>query len=286
MGMASVYYDVLNHLVIDAGIYPRRTSERECAQKHLLFSQKNDLTLYDRGYNAFWLYAYHQHHELSFCMRAKAKQGLQVQAFVKSGKKEQVITFSANKSSIKTCQEKALPFTPIQLRLIRVELKGEVEVLITNLLDEEQYPQDCFKQLYHLRWGIEENYKRLKQWLEIENFSGKSALSVRQDFYAKIVALNLTAVVVLPTQKKVSKKQQKCRLKYQVNFAQALSKMKHQMVKLLLITTYNKAFYKRLNELIDYMSKTVEAIREGRSFPRKLKNIKNDIHYAQYKSSL
>jgi hypothetical protein len=32
--------------------------------------------------------------------------------------------------------------------------------------------------LYHLRWGIKENYKCLKQWLEIENFCRKvSALS-------------------------------------------------------------------------------------------------------------
>jgi len=46
-----------------------------------------------------------------------------------------------------------------------------------------------------LRWGIEENYKRLKQWLEIENFSGKSVLTIKQDFYAKIVAENLTTLV-------------------------------------------------------------------------------------------
>jgi hypothetical protein len=49
---------------------------------------------------------------------------------------------------------------------------------------------DLFKELYYLRWGIEENYKRLKQWVEIENFSGKSVLSIQQDFYnapAKII---------------------------------------------------------------------------------------------------
>jgi len=47
-------------------------------------------------------------------------------------------------------------------------------VLITNLMDSDKYHVGLFKSLYHLRWGIEENYKRLKQWLEIENFSGKS----------------------------------------------------------------------------------------------------------------
>ncbi len=46
------------------------------------------------------------------------------------------------------------------------------------------------------------NYKRLKQWVEIENFSGKSVLSIQQDFYAKIVASNLTALMEIAAQKK------------------------------------------------------------------------------------
>jgi hypothetical protein len=54
-----------------------------------------------------------------------------------------------------------------------------VEVLITNMMGCEAYEVDLFKELYYLRWGIEENYKRLKQWVEIENFSGKSVVSIR-----------------------------------------------------------------------------------------------------------
>jgi hypothetical protein len=36
-------------------------------------------------------------------------------------------------------------------------------VLITNLMDEQAFPACEFKELYHLRWGAEENYKRLKR---------------------------------------------------------------------------------------------------------------------------
>jgi len=43
--------------------------------------------------------------------------------------------------------------------------------------------------------GAEENYKRLKQWVEIGEFSGKSVLSVKQDFYAKVLSTNLTAMI-------------------------------------------------------------------------------------------
>lgn len=57
MGMASVFYDVLNNIVIDSCIKPNNTSERDCAEKHLAFSSHKDLILYDRGYGFLVLYA-------------------------------------------------------------------------------------------------------------------------------------------------------------------------------------------------------------------------------------
>ncbi|NOR69536.1 MAG: hypothetical protein GQ532_07550 [Methylomarinum sp.] len=53
--------------------------------------------------------------------------------------------------------------------------------------------------------GIEENCKRLKQWVEIENFSGKSALSVKQDFYAKVLTTNLVSMTANAAQEQVDK---------------------------------------------------------------------------------
>lgn len=69
MAMGSVFDDVLNHLVIDSSVYPFHTPERECAVQHLERSLENDLILYDRGYPAFWLYAWHRQHQRAFCMR-------------------------------------------------------------------------------------------------------------------------------------------------------------------------------------------------------------------------
>ncbi len=284
MAMASVFYDVLNKMVIDSGIHPRLASEKQCAEDHLQFSDKNDLVLFDRGYVAFWLYAYLLEKNISFCMRAKTNQSLVIKDFVKSGKKEAIVTFEANKPSIKTCEEKGLPTKPITLRLVRVDLPNEVEVLVTNLMDEETFDASIFKSLYHLRWGIEENYKRLKQWVEIENFSGKSALSVKQDFYAKIVASNLTTLMEISAQEIVDERTRYLKRNYQINYAQALSKMKHRIV--LLIMNKSADIIALIKQTVEYISKTTEAVRGGRSYPRKLKNIKNDIHFSAYKSSL
>ena len=89
-------------------------------------------------------------------MRAKINQGLLYKQFAESGKAQALITLEPNKRSVEQCLEKGLPTQPLKLRLVRVELEdGEVEVLITNLMDEQAFPASEFKELYHLRWGAE-----------------------------------------------------------------------------------------------------------------------------------
>lgn len=284
MGMASVFYDVLNNIVIDSCIRPNNTSERYCAEKHLAYSTQKDLIIYDRGYTGFWFYMHHIQHNLSFCIRAKTNQDIVVKDFIASNKKEALVTFQPGKQALRICKEKGLPVTPVTLRLIRVDLPNEIEVLITNLTDSVKFDVSIFKSLYHLRWGVEENYKRLKQWVEIENFSGKSALSVKQDFYAKIVAANLTSLMVMASQKTVLKNTKERGLEYKINFAQALSKMKHRLI--YLIQHAHEDIASIIRRTVRYIGQTIEAIREGRSAPRRLKNIKNNIHFPAYKNTL
>ena len=114
--------------------------------------------------------------------------------------------------------------------------------------------------------------------------SGKSALSVKQDFYAKIVASNLTTLMEISGQEIVDERTRYLKRSYQINYAQALSKMKHRIVSLII----NKSddIVALIKQTVEYLSRTIEAVRDGRSYPRKLKNIKNDIHFPAYKSSL
>ncbi len=95
-----------------------------------------------------------------------------------------------------------LDLEPLKLRLIRVDLaNGETEILITSLIDKDLYPYDIFAELYHQRWFVEEDYKKLKCWIEVENFTGKTVLSVYQDFHARVFSKNMTQILSLPTKK-------------------------------------------------------------------------------------
>ena len=103
MALASMYYDVLNQIVIDADIYPSNTTERNAVQQHLLQAQPNDLIVFDRGYLAFWLYSLLQQQTLTFCMRAKTKLDLPVQQFLRSRKKQAIINISPTRQDKPCC---------------------------------------------------------------------------------------------------------------------------------------------------------------------------------------
>jgi len=51
----------------------------------------------------------------------------------------------------------------VTLRIIKVKLpNGDTKILATSVLDSSKIPYEAFADLYHQRWGIEENYKLLK----------------------------------------------------------------------------------------------------------------------------
>src|SRR6202012_4285138 len=94
----------------------------------------------------------------------------------------------------------------IKCRLLSVDLEnGEKEILCTSLTDSTKYLHEDFKELYHFRWNIEESYKLFKCRLEIENFSGKTAIAVKQDFYAKVYMMSMCASLAFPIEEQVKR---------------------------------------------------------------------------------
>lgn len=68
--------------------------------------------------------------------------------------------------------------TVIKLRVLKVVLDtGEVEILITNLTEDELKYEDS-KELYFKRWGIETKFDELKNKFQIENFSGMKPIII------------------------------------------------------------------------------------------------------------
>lgn len=263
----SQMFDVLNKITLDAIISPKAVGERELAAQHCLKLMPNDLILMDRGYPAYWLFKLIMTLGSFFCARISTRWKV-VRQFEKSGAPERIVKLKPTPDSVKQCRQMGLDFKPLKLRLVRVDLDtGKVETLITSLLDTTEFPADIFCDLYHLRWPVEEDYKVIKNRITAENFSGKSVLSVYQDFYAKVFSKNIAAVITRSIKPAVENRYSNLKYGYQVNFTRALSKLKSTIV--MLFNRSLKQVKKILLIIEQSLLKTGEQVRPGRKFKRK-----------------
>ena len=267
MARISQLFDPLNGVTHHALIAPKNIGERELATKHFQHLDERDLVLLDRGYPAFWLFKLILLYKAHFCARISCKKWKIIRRFVQSGHSEQVIMLDIPATSIAACRKLQLDTRPIRLRLVRVELdSGETEVLVTSLIDTEKYPHHLFAELYHDRWPIEEDYKVMKCRIEVENFSGKSPLSVYQDFHAAVFSKNITALLVASARERVAKATASRTCVYKSNFTQALSTMRDTIV--VLLQGSRKTIVAIISDLLETIAKAVEPVRPGRKYPR------------------
>jgi len=267
MARVSQMFDPLNRITSHAIIGPKSTGEREMAASHFKHLNSHDLVLLDRGYPAFWLFKLILSRYAHFCSRISIKKWKTIRKFIKSGKREQLVTIQVPVTSIAACQNYRLDTLSIQLRLVRVELDyGEPEVLITSLIDSEKYPHSLFAELYHDRWPVEEDYKVMKCRIEIENFTGQSQLSVYQDFQARVFSKNITSMLAFAAQDKVEQTTDNRKHSYRINLTQALSTMRDSIV--LLFHSTGQAVQTLISDLLITFASAIEPVRPGRKYPR------------------
>jgi hypothetical protein len=164
------------------------------------------------------------------------------------------------------------PEMVLSLRVVTLTLDdGTRETLLTTLRKPAEGPSHEFQGLSAKRWGSEGHYDVLKNILEIENFTGKSALSVRQDFYATVLTNNIRALIHWELQDEVNAENQQSsrRYQYQLNRNLSVGRLKDQLITLVLNQGDLTAFYDNLK---GQMKRNMLPIRPGRHFPRKRKN--------------
>lgn len=272
MACCSMLYDVLNHVTLDARIAPYTDSEVSLLEKHLDKTGAGDLLLLDRGYPSFWLFFFLKAKGVEFCVRLKEDWWLKVKDFTGSDELEREVVFNLpKKDRSKLSDYPHYQDTTISCRLIKIILAdGSKEILCTSLLDTRKYPYEEFAELYHYRWGEEEAYKLLKCRAELEDFSGKTSIAVRQDFFAKIFLMSLCAIYAFPIEEKVReeyKADQNRKFSQQINHTHALAMTQDILIGVFLKNRFDKA----IEAFDQVVQKTREIIRPGRTVVRNKK---------------
>jgi len=248
-GRASVLYDVLNRLALDSSLNNSELGERQLALKHSEHWAKNDLIIYDRGYAGYDFQYEHFKKNVNYLIRTSVAHSSIIKDFIKSKKNSVVVDVFPNQKHALVDKEYTRD-TLLKVRLIRIVLStGEIEVLMTSLLDSQTFPASMFKELYFLRWGIETFYDELKNKLKLEYFTGYSKASIEQDFLCTIFISNLQSTIVNDLQDELKLKNQNTKLDYKINTNLSYGFLKNRILELLCKEAPLEEVFKELENL-------------------------------------
>ena len=264
LGRVSVLYDVLNNLALDGILCSTTIGEIALAQNHVKLLGEKDLVILDRGYPCFDLAYRIIEQGADFLFRCKYSFNNVTKQFMAQNSDDSIVEIKAAKDT-KFNTKHYTQNTTIKVRLIKVRLdNGEIELLMTSLLDSKKYPCKCFKSLYYQRWGVETYYDRLKNILTLENFSGLTQHAILQDFQCAIFISNVQTLIIAEAQQGIKNKYDKRKYEYKINSSICLGLMKYKIIDLFV----NKGSETTLKELEEILIEHVVPIRKGRSFKR------------------
>jgi hypothetical protein len=205
---------------------------------------------------------------INFAVRCSASSFREARKMLKgTGKDSQIVELTPHPSKLKEIRELGLP-EMIKVRFVRVTLEtGEYEVIVTSLLDEVFCPTEDFEEIYYKRWGVETYYDILKTRLNLENFTGQTAESVYQDFYATVYLTGLESMLTADTDKQLRAKDTKHPQK--VNRSVSFNAIKNEALDILFNDTDTDMI---LNKLERLFLTNPTCIREGRKAPRNKKS--------------
>lgn len=263
--LASVLYDVLNRVALDATLGEARAYEVDLAVGHLAHTRAGDLLLMDRNYPAYRMLAECANAGREFAVRCSAASFKQARRMLKGeGPDSQMAILTPCDGQKADIRALGLPMS-VKVRFVRVLLPtGEFEVLATSLLDEAKYPAAGFLELYGLRWGVEGFYGILKTRLGLENFTGTGAEAVRQDFHATVYLTGLESILTAGAQAALDARE--VRHPQQVNRAVSFNAIKNEALGLLMGGMEAGPLLERLTALF---LQNPTLVRKGRNPPRK-----------------
>jgi hypothetical protein len=277
-GRLSVLYDWLNRRGLDARLSPVATSEVELAAAQLAAVGNDDVLIWDRGFTGFVLMAQvlaPRAHFSGRCSKSSFAAAQELFRINRAGRSQAVklVAASDQRAGLK---QLGLP-TELIVRFVSLRLPtGELEVLVTSLLDETVYPTSEFLEVYHWRWPHETYHQRLKGRLDLENWSGHTVAAVRQDVQAAVLVSNLESLLSQEAQEALRAQAAGRQYPAHVNRAVSYHALKERMLDLLWSQRPIQAV---LQEMQRWMQSNPVSVRPDRSPPRRPQSFHRSYHH-------
>lgn len=201
--MFSTCVDLETHFVLDSILAKAGSSERDLLKQHIESLEKyidlsNTILIIDRGYFSLDMLLYLENKGIDYIFRLKSNTYIDERYHMDSD--DEYLDIKLNSNRIQNIKDKKIKKQAKEMKILHRRFvnhklrtskkKITDETLLTNLpSDVASY--DDLKYLYNDRWEIELNYEKIKNKLHIENYSGRTELTICQDFYSQMYVFNI-----------------------------------------------------------------------------------------------
>lgn len=263
-------YDVLDNFVLNGQISNNKKGEITLLKKALQSDIPDEsIIILDRGFGYMSTILALADRGLDFAVRFSTNS-LFAKSILSRNLDDQIVTWEPTMYELKKAKARKQILRPITVRVTRIQLKsGDVELVVSSLVDLEKYRYDEVKELYHYRWPVEEGFKNLKPKMKIEQFGARKPEGILQEFYAHIFIMNLIALFGQVADKQIRNKTINRKYEYKYNWQNAFRVIKskiHELLNTVDLTCLVKW-------IVNSIGKFKVAIIPERSFVREPRNL-------------
>jgi len=216
-----LFFDILNKIIFRVVFHSQKTGEITHAYPNVETLPKNAIYIYDRGFQGYGLPFLHRRHGSDCIIRMPIDVIPEIQDFVQSDENERIVSVLLAGRAFYSLRSLGLNPTQnasIEVRLIKVILStGEVEILLTTLMNRSQFHYKRFHWLYGKRWGVETAIYVLKSFLQLALSSAYTQPGVEQDIWATFLFYNQQSAITFDLDEQVKAKTAQRQYAYQIN---------------------------------------------------------------------
>lgn len=271
-------YDVENGFMLDALIKDCGKGEKELAKENIeniskILDLQNCIIIFDRGYPGIDLIWHLEKLKIKYIFRLQTKMYDREKSLMKTedewidlkvdGDRLKKITDKKTKKELKS--QKTL-----KVRISKIILDtGEIEYLLSNIPENIILPTEM-KETYFKRWQIEIGYDILKNKLHLENFTGRTKITIEQDFYAQIYTFNVLQDIKNTNTRRIQEKHldKNLKYKYKVNINILAGWLKNILIAVMFTDDGNEK-EELYNIIVEKAEKNLIAIKPNRTNIRK-----------------
>jgi hypothetical protein len=258
-------YDVLNNFVVDGQLSTMEKGEKNLLQASLSKINTNDILILDRGFGHFCTIKELIEKNIKLCVRLSVDHSNFAKRIMEDERDDFITIWEPSPKEKENSGKNHLNCASTHVRVVKIRLStGDTELLVTNISDKQKYTTQDMKELYNLRWGVEEGFKNLKPKMKIEQFGCRKAAGIFQEFYAHIFCMNMVALTGNIANELIEAKTQQRKWKYKYNWKNAYRFVREKIIGFLFQTRISKL----LDLLIAQISSSMVPIKPDRHFAR------------------